>query len=100
MKPRKARSAHQWQTMKLHSAHLLSRYALNKTNDTAILQDRWFLSGYTDQTSNSSKAAYSQVQTVPSHDAQQAEVTTQAGLSPPPTTANHPDRAKFERNTT
>ena len=42
---------------------------------------------YTDQTGNSSKAAYSQVQTVPSHDAQQAEVTTQASLSPPPTTA-------------
>ncbi|HIB0977016.1 TPA: hypothetical protein ACWS2K_001982 [Escherichia coli] len=53
---------------------------------------------YTDQTGNSSKAAYSQVQTVPSHDAQQAEVTTQASLSPPPTTANHPDHAKFERN--
>ncbi|HFI7913503.1 TPA: hypothetical protein ACGSC0_001772 [Escherichia coli] len=55
---------------------------------------------YTDQTGNSSKAAYSQVQTVPSHDAQQAEVTTQASLSPPPTTANHPDSAKFERSAT
>ncbi|HFL4596879.1 TPA: hypothetical protein ACG32K_003518 [Escherichia coli] len=54
----------------------------------------------TDQTGNSSKAAYSQVQTVPSHDAQQAEVTTQASLSPPPTTANHPDSAKFERSAT
>ncbi|WP_213053154.1 hypothetical protein, partial [Escherichia coli] len=52
------------------------------------------------QTGNSSKAAYSQVQTVPSHDAQQAEVTTQASLSPPPTTANHPDSAKFERSAT
>lgn len=30
--------------------------------------------------------------------AQQAEVNTQATLSPPPTTANHHDRAKFERN--
>ena len=53
---------------------------------------------YTDQTGNSSKAAYSQVQTVPSHNAQQAEVNTQTGLSPQPTNANHPDRAKFERN--
>ncbi|MGP4454494.1 hypothetical protein ACSSNC_06115 [Escherichia coli] len=50
------------------------------------------------ETDNSSKAAYSQVQTVPSHNAQQAEVNTQTGLSPQPTNANHPDRAKFERN--
>lgn len=55
---------------------------------------------YTDQASNSSKAAYSQVQIVPSHNAQQAEVNTQATLSPPPTTANYPNRAKFERNAT
>ncbi|CAI6183011.1 hypothetical protein DJICPGNB_11465 [Escherichia coli] len=55
---------------------------------------------YTDQASNSSKAAYSQVQIVPSHNAQQAEVNTQATLSPPPTTENYPDRAKFERNAT
>lgn len=62
------------------------------------LQSQWVLSAYTDQTGNSSKAAYSQVQTVPSHNAQQAEVNTQTGLSPQPTNANHPDRAKFERN--
>ncbi|HBE6896997.1 TPA: hypothetical protein KMM07_004506 [Escherichia coli] len=30
--------------------------------------------------------------------AQQAEVNTQATLSPPPTTANYHYRAKFERN--
>jgi hypothetical protein len=39
MKHCKARSASQWQTHKHLSAHLLSRYALNKTNDTAILPD-------------------------------------------------------------
>ncbi|EPY9093924.1 hypothetical protein ACXHMI_002586 [Shigella dysenteriae] len=27
-------------------------------------------------------------------------MNTQATLSPPPTTANYPDRAKFERNAT
>ncbi|HDC0286651.1 TPA: hypothetical protein O7P91_004456 [Escherichia coli] len=77
MKRRKARSASQWQTMRLQGAHLLSRYALNKTNDLTILKDRCFNHVYR-ETDNSSKAAYSQVQTVPSHDAQQDEVTTQA----------------------
>ena len=71
-----------------------------KAQRDCSLQSQWVLSAYTDQTGNSSKAAYSQVQTVPSHDAQQAEVTTQASLSPPPTTANHPDSAKFERSAT
>ncbi|EFM1881943.1 hypothetical protein HCQ16_004253 [Escherichia coli] len=83
--------------MRLLRAHLLSAYGLNKTNDIAILPDQWFLSRI-QRNRNGSKAAYSQVQTVPSHDAQQAEVNTQAGLSPPPTTANYPDRAKFEQN--
>nr|DAW21189.1 MAG TPA: hypothetical protein [Bacteriophage sp.] len=69
MKRRKARSANHRQTMRLQSAHLLSRGALNKTNDPAILPDQWVLSAYTDQTGNGSKAAYSQVQTVTSHDA-------------------------------
>lgn len=53
---------------------------------------------YTEQTGNGSKAAYIKVQTVPSHDAQQAEVNTQAGLSPPPTNENTPHRAKLELN--
>ncbi|MGE9574305.1 hypothetical protein ACQP3C_24925, partial [Escherichia coli] len=44
------------------------------------------------------KSAYIQVQTALSHNAQQAEVNTQATLSPPPTTANYHDRAKFKRN--
>ena len=39
MKHCKARSASQWQTHKHLRAHLLSRYALNKTNDAAILPD-------------------------------------------------------------
>ena len=52
------------------------------------------------ETDNSMKSAYIQVQTALSHNAQQAEVNTQATLSPPPTTANYPDRAKFERNAT
>ena len=55
---------------------------------------------YTDQTGNSSKAAYSQMQIAHSHDAQQAKVNTPTVLAPPPTNGNHPDRAKFERNAT
>ncbi|GAB0555418.1 hypothetical protein KU15F73_22390 [Escherichia coli] len=64
------------------------------------LQSQWVLSAYTDQTGNSSKAAYSQMQIAHSHDAQQAKVNTPTVLAPPPTNGNHPDRAKFERNTT
>ncbi|MCV5598066.1 hypothetical protein OFN66_30755, partial [Escherichia coli] len=46
------------------------------------------------------KPPYSHIHTLPSHDAQQAKVNTPTVLAPPPTNGNHPDRAKFERNTT
>ena len=71
-----------------------------KAQRDCSLQSQWVLSAYTDQTGNSSKAAYSQMQIAHSHDAQQAKVNTPTVLAPPPTNGNHPDRAKFERNAT